>query len=262
MVRGLKLLALFVGLNILIGLVLPDSLVPRSFVGSPLPSSLVSVFVTGNITNDAGQKNSAFNILIPIAYLLIVSAGLTLLCKRIKYAFHYACILLMLSGFLLGRQGMPNVYLDLLMIGVLGVIFGYATRDQIALVVSYPYVLCGLYCVYLAAITIWDVTLPVQVTGVILTTTLFFIIGKNRGEPGMIRRHAILLGKYSLFGYVSQIAILQVLRRMPWFFQHGITTLVCSLLLGFALTIIVVVLMDWTRMRSKMVGRLYQLAFA
>jgi len=262
MLRGLRLLAVFVALNILIDLALSNSLIRRFFAGSALPATLFSIFVTGNITSYEGQKSSAFNILVPIAYLLIVSAGLTLICRRLKYAFHYACALFILSIVLLSSQGIRSLNLDLLMIGVLGVVFGYVRREQIAAVASHPYVVCAIYCVYLAAITAWDVTLPVQVTGVVLTTTLIYMAGKSVGGSGIIRGQAVLIGKYSLFGYISQIAILQVLRRLSWFSRHGVIILVASLLLGVVLTVIFVDLLDWARVKSRMVDQAYQLVFA
>jgi len=262
MVRGLKLLGIFVGLNILMGIAVPNSLVRSCFAESSLPAILSSVFVSGNMVADAGRKTAAFTILVPIAYLLIVSAGLNLLCRRVKYVFHYAFSLLLLGIFLLRAHGMQSFNLGLLMIGVMGVALGYARREQIAALVSHPYVLCGIYGVYLVVITIWDVTSPVQTMGAVLTTILIYVAGKSRGEPGMIRGSAILLGKYSLFGYISQIAILQVLRRVSWFYEHGVIVLLLSLLLGFALTVGAVELLDWARVKSRMVNRSYQLVFA
>lgn len=262
MVRGLKLLGVFVALNILMGLAVPGSLVRSSFAGISLPAFLFSVFVSGNVVAYAGQKTAAFTILVPIAYLLIVSAGLNLLCGRVKYVFHYACGVLLLEILLLGAHGMHSFNLGLLMIGVLGVVLGYARREQVAALVSHRYVLCGIYGVYLVVITIWDVTSPVQILGAVLTTTLIYVAGKSGGEPGTIRGSAILLGKYSLFGYVFQIAILQVLRRISWFHEHGVIVLVFSLLLGFALTVGAVEILDWARVKSRMVNRSYQLVFA
>jgi peptidoglycan/LPS O-acetylase OafA/YrhL len=262
MVRGLKLLGVFVALNVLMGLAVPGSLIRSSFAGIPLPVFLFSVFVTGNMVVYAGQKTFAFTILVPIAYLLMVSAGLNLLRTRIRYAFHYACGLFLLWIFLLRTHGMQSFNLELLMIGLLGVVLGYARREQIAAFVSHPFVLCGIYCLYLVAITIWEVTLPVQTAGALLTTILIYIAGKSREVPGIIRGRAILLGQYSLFGYISQIAILQVLRRFSWFSDHGVVVLLVSLLLGFVLTVTVVGLLDWARVKSKMVNRSYQLVFA
>ena len=154
-----------------------------------------------------------------------------------------------------------NLYL--LMIGVLGVVFGFASREQIAALVNRRYLLYGLYCVYLVAITLWDVTLPVQTTGAVLTTALIYIVGdKRKREPGMVQARVNLLGKYSLFGYIAQIAILQVLRRVSWFCQHGVMVLLISLLLGFMLTVVVVELLDWAKVQSRTVNRLYRLVFA
>jgi peptidoglycan/LPS O-acetylase OafA/YrhL len=97
---------------------------------------------------------------------------------------------------------------------------------------------------------------------VILTTTLFYILGARPGSPGVIRRHAILLGNYSLLGYISQIAILQILRRIAWLSQHGVAVLISSLIVAVLLTILTVVLVDWARGKSKAVSQIYKAVFA
>ncbi len=157
--------------------------------------------------------------------------------------------------------GMVSSYLDLLMIGVLGVVIGFAERGQMAFVLNHPYVLIVLYCCYLAVITIWDVTLPLQVASVILTTALLYIAGSRR-ESGAAWRRTVLLGKYSLLGYISQIAILQGLRKVSWFSQHGVGILLVSLLLGTLLTLMTVEIADFARRRSTLADGLYRLVFA
>lgn len=259
--RGVKLLAVFIGLNLLIDLISGFS-AWRTLDENSLPGTLFAIFVTGNVTFYDGQKTASFGILLVIAYLLIISAGLTLLCRRLSYAFHYALAAFLLAIILLMVNGTESVYLDLLMTGTLGVVLGYAKKEQIAVVTRQPYLFCSVYVVYLLAISIWDVTLPVQVAGVILTTTLIYIAGQSKRGLWLVGDWAVLLGKYSLFGYIVQIAILQVLRRISWLSQHGIVVLLSSLLAGFVLTVLAVELMDRARVRSGMVNRLYQLAFA
>ena len=72
----------------------------------------------------------------------------------------------------------------------------------------------------------------------------------------------ILLGKYSLLGYIAQIAILQGLRRIPWLSQHGVGASLGALLLGALLTVAIVEAVDIARQRSKIVNDLYRLVFA
>lgn len=218
-------------------------------------------FVVANPTASEGQKGVAFSMLVPIAYLLMLSAGLVVLSKRQRYAFRYTLFVLMVAVMLSYAYGMVSAYLDLLLVGVLGVVIGFAEREQIASFLSHPYVLSVLYCCYLAVITIWAVTLPVQVASVILTTALLYIAGSSRA-PGAAWRRTILLGKYSLLGYISQIAILQGLRRILWFSQHGVAVLLASLLLGVLLTVMIVETADVARRKSTLADSLYRLVFA
>ena len=258
-VRGFKLLALVFLLNAIV------SFSPARFGAhhSDLASlrNICRVFIVANPTASASQKSVAFSMLVPIAYLLILSAGLVILTKRQRQAFRYALFVLIVAVMLSYAYGMVSSYLDLLMIGVLGVVIGFAEQRQMAFVLGHPYVLMVLYCCYLAAITIWDVTLPLQVISVLLTTALLYIAGSGRA-PGAAWRRTVLLGKYSLLGYISQIAILQGLRRMSWLSHNGVGVLLASLLLGMLLTVMVVETADFARRRSTLADGLYRLVFA
>lgn len=253
-VRGFKLLALVFLLNALVGLLRPAA----------LPTFLRNIcwaFIVANPTSVAGQKSVVFSMLVPIAYLLILSAGIVVLSRREKYAFCYTLIGLIVAVVFSYTFGMVNSYLDLLMIGVLGVVIGFAKREQIAFVLSHPHILIVLYCCYLAVITIWGMNLPLQVASVILTCALLYIAGSTR-TPGAAWRYNVLLGKYSLLGYISQIAILQVLRRISWLSQHGVGILLASLLLGTLLTLLSVGAADFARRKSTLADCLYRVVFA
>jgi len=157
---------------------------------------------------------------------------------------------------------LENFCLDLLMVGVLGVVVGFAGRDQLALVVSHPYILTAVYCLFLAAITIWGVPLPLEIASVILTTALLYTAGSRLATAGTARRRVILLGKYSLLGYIAQIAILQGLRSISWLSQHGVGASLAALLLSVLLTVAIVEAVDIARQRSKIANDLYRLVFA
>jgi hypothetical protein len=190
-----------------------------------------------------------------------VSAAVVL-TRRVRYGF-YCTLSLLIAAVIFARfSRLENTYLDLLMIGVLGVAIGFAGRDQLALVISHPYVLTALYCLFLAAITIWGVPLPLEIASVILTTALLYSVGSRLAPAGMARQRMILLGKYSLLGYIAQIAILQGLRRISWLFQHGVGASLAALLLGALLTVAIVETVESARQRSKMANDLYRLVFA
>jgi len=260
-VRGLKLLTVFLLLNVLVYAALSRVQLPYSLWGKSLRSLSWAAFVVGTSRAPDGQKNVIFNVLVPIAYLLIVSA-VVILTKRVRYAFYCTLYVLIAAVIFLGSWDLENMYLDLLMIGVLGVVVGFAGREQIAFVVSHPYILTTLYCLSLAGITIWGIPLPLQIVSVILTTALLYTAGSSPATPGTARRRTILLGKYSLLGYIGQIAILQGLRRISWLSQHGVGPSLGALLLTVLLTVAVVEAVDIARQRSKIANELYRLVFA
>jgi hypothetical protein len=118
------------------------------------------------------------------------------------------------------------------------------------------------YVAYLAAISIWNVSLYMQMVGACLTTALIYVVGTRGGEPSRLRYHIILLGKYSLFGYIAQIAILQLLSAA---FRHThleFATLGISLCAAFALTMISVEAADRIRARSRAFDAAYRSVFA
>lgn len=262
LIRGLKLLAVFVAMNFLIAIFLPNSGVRQAFSGESISTNLYKVFVTGDVLIDGIGKASSFTILVPIGYLLISSAGLLLLCKFWRYTFHFACGLLLVCVIFREMHGVQGWNLELLMIGILGVVLGYATSAQIAALTSHRLAFCGAYCVYLVAVTIWGVPLSLRITSVILTTVLIYMVGDKKGQPGLLRSHIVLLGKYSLFGYLSQILILQILRRFFAPGELGMGALLLSLVLGFALSMASVEILDRVRVRFTGVDRLYKAVFA
>jgi hypothetical protein len=260
-VRGVKLLIVFLVLNALVYAALSRVQVSYSLWGKSLRSFSWAAFAVGTSRAPVGQKSVIFNILVPIAYLLIVSAA-AVLTRRVRYAF-YCTLSLLIAGVIFIRfSHLENMYLDLLMIGVLGVVIGFAGRDQVALVISHPYILTALYCLFLAAITIWGVPLPLEIASVILTTALLYSAGGRLAPAGTVWRRIILLGKYSLLGYIAQIAILQGLRRIPWLSQRGVGASLAALLLGALLTVAIVEAVDIARQRSKIADGLYRLVFA
>ena len=260
-VRGLKLLAVFLVLNALVYAALSRIQISDALWGKSLQSLSWAAFVVGTSRAPDGQKNIIFNILVPIAYLLIVSA-VVVLTRHARYAFYCALSVLIAAVVFIRFWNLENTYLDLLMIGVFGVAVGFAGRDQLALVTSHPYILTALYCLFLAAITFWGVPLPLEIASVILTTALLYTAGSRLATPGTARQRMILLGKYSLLGYIGQIAILQGLRRISWLSQHGVGASLAALLLGALLTVAIVEAVDIVRQRSKIANDLYRLVFA
>jgi|HubBroStandDraft_6_1064221.scaffolds.fasta_scaffold56106_2 peptidoglycan/LPS O-acetylase OafA/YrhL len=260
--RGLKLIAVFVALNLMIGLFLPGSSVRTAVINHPSRAVLESIFVTGNVFVGGVGRTASFGILVSIGYLLIVSAIVLIACKFYRYGFHVLLGLLAICILVLDLHGRQTLILEQLAVGVLGVVLGYASGSQIQKLVQHPIAIIVAYCAYLAAITMWDAPYPMRLVGVCLTTLLIYMVGAIPGEAGTVRREIILLGKYSLWGYIAQIAILQVLRAGYRHATLGVGAMTISFALGVTLTIASVEFVDRARARSRIIDRLYRAVFA
>jgi peptidoglycan/LPS O-acetylase OafA/YrhL len=260
--RGLKILAVFLFLNVIISLLFHKSYSGKITFGELSLRNITAIFITGNIGFEGIGKAAAFHILVPISYLLLMSAGLLIVYRFYKNIFHVVCVFFFLCIFILDLNGLQSANVELLTIGLLGVIFGTISITKINDFVRRPYTLFAAYLCYTLAITVWNVVYPLQVVGVCLSLMLIYMFGAKTGEPGRTRRHIILLGKYSLFGYIVQIAVLQLLYRSLWHIDFGVLSLVTTLFVAVAFTMLSVELVDFARVKSTTMDTLYKTVFS
>ena len=259
--RGLKLLAVFLALNVARTYIAPAMGTGAVLGNFPDARTIFSVFVSGNLQT-MGGKLVSFSILVPISYLLMLSGVLILPYRFYRHTFHVVCAFFLLSIVGLGFMGVESPNLELITIGMVGVLAGFVPIGVINDFVRHPYMLGFAYLCYTIAITVWNVPFILQMVGVPLSLMVIYLAGIGGSDRGAIRSEAILLGKYSLFGYISQIAILQILAVSLRHLNFGFATLSASFVAALALTIMSVEILD--RLRTKMVtiDRLYKAVFA
>jgi peptidoglycan/LPS O-acetylase OafA/YrhL len=260
-VRGLKLMAIFIVLNVARVFIVP-LLHTGAVVENPLDvRNIFTVFVSGNLSVVSGKLVS-FSILVPISYLLIFSGVLMFPYRFYRYTFHVVCVSLLASILILGLVGAQSQNLEFVTVGMLGVLTGFMPIAAINDFVRHPYKLAFLYGCYTIAITVWNVPFPLLIVGVCLSLMLIYLVGARGSESSTIRSEVILLGKYSLFGYISQIAILQILSAGSHFVHLGVAVFGISFVAAFAFTIVTVELVDRARARTAGMDRLYKAVFA
>jgi peptidoglycan/LPS O-acetylase OafA/YrhL len=260
--RGLKILGVFILLNVIRTSLLPDPYRAQMLSEHLSIRSFINIYAIGTDLGGGQGKAVAFYILVPISYLLLLSAGLLLASRFYRYIFHLVCGLCLLGILVLYLNGLQSANLELLAIGLMGVILGYIPIQKINVFVRQPYSLAAAYVCYVAAITLWNVIYPLQIVGVCLSLMIIYLLGGPNDEPGRIRRRVVVLGKYSLFGYIAQIVVLQLLHRGLRPDDQNALTSGISLLAAFALTILAVEATDRVRARVATVDRLYRAVFA
>lgn len=256
-VRGLKLVAIFLVLNLGRSYVLP--MLSRGDVDLGLLhlKNIQAIFLTGDFTS----KVVAFSILVPIAHLLLLSGVLMIPQRWFKYTFQVVCVSLFLLLGILEVNGRENQNLELVAIGMLGVLVGFTRIEIINRAIRHPYLLSSTYLVYTIAIAILNVPYPLEIVGTCLSLMIIYLVGTIDWKLRSIQDEMILLGKYSLFGYISQIVILQMLAAGLRHSSFGSATLIASFVTAFVLTVISIEMLDRVRMRVPGVDRLYKAVF-
>ena len=258
--RGIKLFGIFLVLNLARDLIVP-------FLGTGIAAPnvvssrfLVEFFILGNLPTD-GPKLISFSILVPISYLLIFAGSLIPLYRGYRYTFHFACLSLFLASFIFGYARSRNYNVEFVAIGMLGVLAGLAPIKTVDSIGRHPYLLAASYFCYLIAITIWNVPFVLLIVAVLLNLCVLYLIGA-RSDAGAMGNEVILLGKYSLWGYISQVAILQLLSKVFQRVDLGAARLPMSFIAAMVLTIMTVEFADRARGRSRKADRLYKAIFA
>lgn len=260
-IRGLKLLLICFALNLARTFVVPilgTGVIPRHFLDI---REIFNVFISGNVPV-VGGKLISFYILVPISYLLMFAAVLMLPFRLNRYTFHFMCVFLLSSCMVAESFGVQSPNLELVSIGMLGILSGFVSVVRINDFVQHPYVLGLAYLVYTVVITIWNVPFSLQVVGVPLSVMVIYLIGVSGGASNQFRSKIILLGKYSLFGYISQIAILQILYAGFRHFAINVEGLLISFIAAVVLTMLSVEAVDRGRESIKIVDRIYKAIFA
>lgn len=206
LVRGLKVLALFTFLNMA-----ANMLVPKSYRGA-LPG--VEAFVSNaSAIYIWGNGRIIFSVLLPISYLLILSTLIFLGMQVTKHALTIVCVVSFICVSLMDYYGVSSPNLSLIAVGILGMVFGQYPLKQIADWAGHSWALAGLYAGYLIAINVWGERYFLEVLGVCMSVILIYGVGVKISRSRPIGSTLVMLGKYSLFAYIAQIGLLQVLQR-------------------------------------------------
>jgi hypothetical protein len=253
--RGGRVLLLFTALNIGASLA-----VGRNYNGAEMGiwtfiDNAYAVYITGN-------GRAAFDVPVPIGYFLLLAPCLLMATSRFALIPHAVAGTVFVAVLVASSRGMTTGNLELLAIGVFGMTAGTVPFVTINEALRRPSLIVVAYAGYLIAITVWNVRFFLQVGGVCLSLMLIYLMGVRLGANGGGQRLIIELGKYSLFAYIAQVVLLQMLRRAIGGVELHEIGLLLSLTASLVLTTLSVELLSAARARSVTVDRLYRAIFA
>jgi len=254
--RGLKLCLVFTGLNLLVNAVMNQNYNGEALGIRCFLKNIGAIYIRGT------GEYAAFEILLPISYLLMFSPILLLAEKLWKYTA--LCISLGMLGlaFLVRQMGVSSYNLELLSVGALGFWVGFVSLEKIGVLARRRSLITVVYGIHLGLITLVGLPYTLHLVGVFLNLLLFYSLGMRFSQSGGIARNINLLGRYSLLTYIAQIGVLQVLRRALHGVEAGALKSMVSFLAVFGLTWGAAALVDWVRGESRVADRLYKAVFA
>jgi len=255
LVRGGKLLLLFTLLNLAIGSVMSHNYNGGDLSVAAFARNAYEVYVTGN-------GRAAFDVLVPISYFLVLAPLVLYASDRFGLSLRGVGAAAVTTALVASAIGRTSVNLELVSIALLGMALGTLPIVRINELLRRPLPLFLAYAVYLVVVAKWNVLFPVQVVGVCLSLSLIYLAGVRFGSEGTVQRQVIELGKYSLFAYIAQVVLLQLLHRgLRSFDLHGAEQLI-PFAAALTLTVAVVQMTSFARSTSVVIDRVYRVVFA
>jgi peptidoglycan/LPS O-acetylase OafA/YrhL len=257
-VRGLKLLVLFTVLNVLGTLVST-----RNYNGQPM--HLKSFFAHWQEIYFSGAGTmAAFEVLLPIAYILLLGPLLLWLSRQGRWTVPALAVLTIpvLAGLEANRSGVP-VNAAMMSAGLLGAALGLlpqASFDQLGRWWVVPPVLYAILA-GLAHDRMGERFL-LQLSAATLSVAALFGIGARFQKTAWLMDRFTMLGNYSLLAYIVQIAFLQILVRLLGRPEPASLDFLLLLSATLLVTVLAAELTDWLRTASSWVDRAYRLVFA
>jgi peptidoglycan/LPS O-acetylase OafA/YrhL len=256
-VRGLKLLILFTVLNIAGTLVSS-----RNYNGQPLGLKLFFSHWEDIYFNGAGNM-AAFEVLLPIAYLLLLGPLLLLLRRAGRWAVPVLAALVIVTLSVLEFEWGIPANAAMMAAGLLGAALGRIPQTRLRALGRVWFVPLALYAgLFLLANGSMSESFLLQLAAGVLAIAALYGIGERVRKPEWLMRHISVLGSYSLLAYIVQIGFLQVLvRRLGRPDPDSV-----DFLLFFGATLLVTAvaaeLARWVRSRSRIADQAYRLVFA
>jgi hypothetical protein len=205
MIRGGKLLLLFLVLNLGYCVLLEHSISDGIW---EFGDRAGAIFLSGN------GREAIFEVLLPIAYFLLLAPVLLWFRSRASSAIPFCAGTVFFLCVVLEKNGMSYKNLSLLSAGVVGMAFGLLPICSIDGFAQRLLPVLGVYVVYRLCGHFFGEIYAVQMFGALSSLTVLYGCARCLDSTSWSGRQIVLLGKYSLLGYLVQIALIQIIVRV------------------------------------------------
>ncbi len=252
-VRGTKLLLMFTLLNLGHCFILEHSFLDGM---DEFAARSKMLFLSGN--GHAG----IFVVLLPIAYFLLL-APLLLWCRFWNKASIAICaVAVFFICLILERHGRFFNNLALLSAGIIGMAFGLMRIELIDRLAGKWLPILLIYLVYRLFSYKFGESYAVQTFAAVASVLLLYGCALHLDTDTWIGHQMLILGQYSLLGYLTQIAVLQGMVKVFGGTPDHVVGVIAVVVLTTALTFLAVKAVHELRQRSRAAQIIYKSVFA
>jgi hypothetical protein len=209
----------------------------------------------------AAGHMASYPILTSIGYLLLLAPVLLGISSLSRWMLPVLALALVLFCSFLDWRASVGYHLGMISAGIIGTAFGFMPPRRITGFAMKSLVVITLYCVYRAVSYLIGEPYAVQLAGVVTTLLLLYSVALKIPVRTHIFMQVVLMGRYSLLGYIMQLGIIQVTVRIvgPFTASPAVVTL---MLFTVAATWAVIAVVHRLRAKARLVDVTYKLAFA
>ena len=253
--RGVRLLALFLALNVLTHAVMPTSYNRRLDLAE-FSERLAEILGPGAV------RAAVFGVLPPIAYVLAACGAALALGRKGRDAVR------LLGASVSGGAAVLAIFsplpfnLELAALGFLGVLAGSVNSGRLPLRLQQPLPLLGIFFVLQAPLLRDEPGFVLTAALITVTLALLYTTGRRISSRLIAFNPVLLLGKHSLPAYLLQIAALQVLFRTLRALGFGPPDLFSAIVFTATVTLAGIAATTALRTRLPLADRTYRSLFA
>jgi hypothetical protein len=254
--RGVKLILLFIVLNL--GMVI----VRTGASGEALTAVSEMADRWHEIFFAPTERVASSTILNSIGYLLILASPLLLLHRLRPWLLPAVAVVLFGVCCVLEHTKSLNYYVAMVTFGILGMAIGMIPLPKLEDFSRRWAVVLVAYAVYRVCSYFLGERYPIQLAGTVFSLSILFGAGLILSEGEFVYRQFVLLGRYSLFGYIFQLVVLQLLRRVIHTPEQSVLTVTILTILTLLLTWLGTVIVEKLRQTARAFDVSYKLVFA
>lgn len=248
--RGAKLLAIYSALNVARYFITFGYEFLNRFLDN---SRLIYLGAAGHV--------ASYPILTSIGYLLLCAPLLLVIGSLNRWVLPVLAAALVAFCTFMEWRASVGYHLGMISAGIVGTAFGFLPLRRITEFAKKLLIIVTLYCLYRTARYFIGEPYALQLIGVVTTLLLLYGVALKLPVSADIFKQVALLGKYSLLGYIVQLAIIQATARAfgPFATPLSIVTLT---LVALAATWAIIFLVHRLRATASLIDTTYRFVFA